>query len=699
VTEPTAQARDQPAAQPRDRPPAEPTVEREAGRARRAFPVWLPAVAGVVLVLALLVGGGAPQGSPAGVPDPGPLTGWGLPILRLAADLAAVTAVGLALAAAFLLPAPTVELRGERARDAGAVVWAALAEAVLAAVQVPLTLSNLLAEPPSAVLQPNLLSQFVTQTDVGRALVAQVILAAVSVVTAFLVESAGGAVWLLVLTLGCLVPQALAGHAASGAGHTLAVASLLVHVLAAALWAGGLLALVVAARRGVAGLRFAVPRFSTLALWCFSSVAVSGLVNAAVRLGSLGALVATQYGGLVLGKAGALLVLAAFGQRHRTRTVPGLLRRAEGRGLSGVPAFAAVAVAELAVMAATFGLAVALGRTPTPPQQPLPDDPGSQLLGFAMPPAPNPARLILAWTADGFALAVLAFGAALYAAGVLALRRRGDAWPLGRTLSWGTGLVVFAWATVGGLGVYSHVLFSAHMGAHMLVSMLTPILLVLGAPATLALRALPGPRVKGERGPRQLLLAVLHSRAVKVLANPVVAFVIFVGSLYLLYFSRLFPALMSNHLGHTVMQLHFLAAGMLFFYVVIGVDPSPRPVPPLAAVALLFLATALHAFFSLALMSSRAVLALDYFVSLHRPYMQDLLADQHLGGGLSWGLGEVPFVLVVGVVLVRWVRADDREARRRDRAADRAEATGTGVDELAAYNAYLASLEARSPRK
>lgn len=678
------------------------TVERRphrvAVRRRRAVPVWLPGVAVVVLVLALLVGGGAPQAPVPGIPDPGPVTGWGLPLLRLGSDLAAVVTVGLALAAAFLLPAPTPQLRGERARDAGAVVWAAVAQLVLVAAQVPLTLSNLLAEPPSAAFQSNQLSQFLTETDVGRALLAQMALAAVTAVTAFLVETVGGAVWLLVLALGCLVPQTLTGHAASSVGHTLAIGSLFVHVLAAALWAGGLFAMAVAARRGVAGLRFAVPRFSTLALWCFVAVAVSGVVNAALRLGSVEALFATQYGALVLGKAGALLILAAFGQRHRTRTVPGLLSRAESGGSGVVRAFAAVAVAELAVMSATFGLAVALGRTPTPPQQPLPADAGSQLLGFAIPAPPTPARLLLGWTADGFALVVLALAAALYAAGVLTLRRRDVAWPVGRIVAWGAGLLVFAWATVGGLGLYSHVLFSAHMGAHMLVSMLAPILLVLGAPVTLALRALPGPRVKGERGPRQLLLAALHSRLARVLTHPVVAFGIFVGSLYLLYFSGLYPALMTNHLGHTAMQLHFLAAGLLFFYVIIGVDPSPRRVHPLAAIVLLFGATALHAFFSLALMSTRTVLAVDYFGALSRPYAQDLLADQHLGGGLSWGLGELPIVLVLGVILVRWVRADDREARRSDRASDRAAATGTGVDELAAYNAYLADLNARSTR-
>jgi cytochrome c oxidase assembly factor CtaG/putative copper export protein len=662
-------------------------VTRATGSRRP--PVWLPAVAAAALVLALLAGGGAPQGTLPGIPDPGPVTGWGLPLVRLAADLAAVCAVGLALTAAFLLPASSAQLRGERARDAGGVVWPALAMVLLALVQIPLTLSNVLAEPLRAVLTPTLLSQFVTQTDLGRALAAQMVLAAALAVTAFLVESTAGAVWLLVLALACLVPQALVGHAASAVGHTLAVGSLLVHVLAASLWVGGLLGLAMAARRGIAGLRYAVPRFSTLALWCFTAVAVSGVVNAGVRLGSVDALLTTSYGGLVLAKAGALLVLAAFGRRQRSLIVPGLVR-----GSTPV-AFAKVAVPELAVMAATFGLAVALGRTPTPWVPPLPDDPGSQILGFAMPAAPTAARLALGWTADGFAIVILAFGVALYSAGVLKLRRRGDRWPIGRSVAWGAGWLVFAYATVGGAGLYSHVLFSVHMVAHMLVAMLAPLLLAAGAPATLALRALPGPRVKGERSPRQLLLGALHSRVARVLTHPVVAFAIFVGSIYALYFSSLFPWLMSGHLGHTVMQVHFLFAGFLFFYVIMGVDPRPRPIHPLLAVGLLFVATALHAFFSLALMSAREVLAQSYFASLQRPYAQDLLADQHLGGGLSWGLGELPIVLVLGIVLVRWVRADDREARRSDRAADRAAETGA-VDDLAAYNAYLASLNARS---
>jgi putative copper resistance protein D len=673
-------------------PPAATAADQAPAPARRALPVWLPAVAGAAMLAALVAGGGAPQPALAGLPDPGPVTGWGLPLLRLVADLAAVAAVGLALAAALLLPAPTRTLRGERARDAGAVAWAAFALAAAAAAQVPLAVSNALAVPPSAALDPALIGQYLTTTDAGRALGAQVVLAAVTAGTALMVEEVRGALWLLALTLACLVPPALVGHAAGSSGHTLAIASLLVHVLAASLWAGGLLALAVAARRGVAGLRFALPRFSTLALWCFAGVAVSGMVSAGVRLGSIGALFTTSYGALVLAKTGALLALAAFGQRHRTRVLPALGRAGADGEPRLLPPFARLAVVELAVFAATFGIAVALGRTSPPPLAPLPADPGSQLLGFPMPPAPSPSRLLLGFTPDGFAIALLTLGVALYAAGVRALHRRGDRWPVGRTVAWGLGWAVFAWATLGGLGLYSHVLFSAHMSAHMIVSMLVPILLVLGAPVTLALRALPGPRVKGEQGPRQLLLGAVHSRPARVLTHPVVAFAIFIGSIYGLYFTDLFPLLMGNHLGHTLMLVHFLLAGGLFFYVLTGVDPSPRPLPPIAAVAVLFLATALHSFFSLALMSGREVLAADYFGALQRPYLQDLLADQRFGGGLSWGLGEVPIVVVLAVIVVRWARADDREARRRDRAADRA---GEGHDDLAAYNSYLASLNAR----
>jgi putative copper resistance protein D len=313
-------------------------------------------------------------------------------------------------------------------------------------------------------------------------------------------------------------------------------------------------------------------------------------------------------------------------------------------------------------------------------------------------------RILDHWTLDPLPFVLTVWAVGLYLWGVLALRRRGDRWPAGRSVCWALGLAVFAWSTFGGLGLYSHVLFSAHMVAHMLLSMVAPIGLVLGAPVTLALRALPGPRVPGEASPRGMLAAALHSTPVRVLSHPLVALALFTGSLYGLYFTGIFPALMSNHLGHVVMEFHFLAVGSLFFWVLVGIDPTPRRLPPIARVGLLFAAMPFHAFFSVALMSSAALIAPGYYRRMDRPYWTDLLGDQQLGGGIGWAMGELPIVLVLAAVFVQWVRADAREARRFDRAADRAAARGadrssTGApadDELARYNAYLARLHRRS---
>jgi putative copper resistance protein D len=221
--------------------------------------------------------------------------------------------------------------------------------------------------------------------------------------------------------------------------------------------------------------------------------------------------------------------------------------------------------------------------------------------------------------------------------------------------------------------------------------MVAPILLVLGAPMTLALRTLPGPRVPGETSPRQLLLGLLRSRVVAFLTLPVVAAVIFTGSFYVIYFTGLFPALMTSHLGHAFMEVHFLLSGCLFFYVVVGIDPGPRRLSHLVRMFLMAFVMPFHAFFSIAVMSGSTVLGRSYWEILHRTYNTDLMHDQFVGGGLSWAFGEIPIIIVMGAVFVQWVRSDFRDARRIDRAAARAEAAGV-EDEHAAYNAYLARL-------
>jgi putative copper resistance protein D len=663
-------------------------ADNDAAVSRPELWRWVAGVALVtvsVLVVVLLAGGGAPQPVPAGLPDSGPVTGWGLPSVRLLTDLAGLATVGLLLAAGLLLSSPETTLAASPARAATLAGRVAAVWLLAVVVEVVLTVSDIIGITPAQATEATVLRSFLGQTSQGRALLVQIALLIVVAGLARAAASPRGAVLALAVALVAMTPPALAGHAASSGSHELAVASLLVHLSAASLWVGGLAALtwVAAVARAPEGLRLAVPRFSTLAACCFAAVAVSGVVNAGVRLGGVAPLLSSAYGGLVLAKVAALCVLGGFGWWHRRRTVAAVA----GGGGSAMRQFVSVAAAELVVMAATVALAVGLSRTPTPVGDEAQPSPAAELLGFPLPGPPTAARMLFGWVPDGFALTFLVLAAGLYAAGVLALRRRGDRWPVGRSIAWTLGLAVFAWATVGGLGLYSHVLFSAHMISHMLLSMVAPIGLVLGAPVTLALRALPGPRARGEASPRGMLIAALHSPVVRLITHPLVAFALFVGSLYILYFTDLFATLMSHHLGHVAMEFHFLAVGTLFFWVLVGIDPGPRRLPPIARIALLFAAMPFHAFFSIAVMSGTVLLAPDYYRRLHRPYWTDLLADQHLGGGIGWAMGELPILLVLGAVFVQWARSDAREASRFDRTND---------DELDRYNTRLAQLEARS---
>jgi putative copper resistance protein D len=244
--------------------------------------------------------------------------------------------------------------------------------------------------------------------------------------------------------------------------------------------------------------------------------------------------------------------------------------------------------------------------------------------------------------------------------------------------------------TSSGLGRYMPAMFSMHMIAHMLLSMLVPILLVLGAPVTLALRALPTAGRNAPPGLREWLLAALHSRVSRVLTNPFVATALFIVGFYGLYFGGIFDAVVGSHAAHLAMNVHFLLSGYLFYWVVIGVDPTPRPLPPIAKLAMVFASLPLHAFFGVVLMGTNTAIGGDFYRSLALPWHTDLLADQRLGGAIAWAAGEVPLVVVLIALFVQWRRSDDRTARRLDRAADRDDDA-----DLNAYNAMLAELARR----
>ncbi|WP_211320968.1 cytochrome c oxidase assembly protein [Arthrobacter livingstonensis] len=315
-----------------------------------------------------------------------------------------------------------------------------------------------------------------------------------------------------------------------------------------------------------------------------------------------------------------------------------------------------------------------------------------------MPTAPPTVTSVLAWHPQPIpVLPVLAVVLLLgYTAALLVLRRRGVAWPVGRTLMWVAGVASILFVTATGIDGYGMELFSIHMIQHMALNMLCPVFLVLGAPVTLLLRVLPAGH--GRKGAvRRGLLLVLHSVPASVLTHPVVTFALFVMSLYGLYFTPLFDYLMGTWWGHNVMLIHFLLIGFLYFWGILGVDPSPRqagrglrsisgevlPVLELAAT------TPFHAFFGVVVMMSTTLLV--HFYATPMPGWNIMpLADQGVGGGIAWGFTEFPTLLVLGALVLKWQRSDARKTAAADRRAAR-----VGDVDLDDYNSYLQGLAVR----
>jgi putative copper resistance protein D len=341
-------------------------------------------------------------------------------------------------------------------------------------------------------------------------------------------------------------------------------------------------------------------------------------------------------------------------------------------------------------MALAFGVATALARSEPPVPETVADPSAAlSLTGYPVPPAPTALSWLTAWRVEWLFLATGLLAIGLYVAGVVRLRRRGDAWPVLRTLSWVVGWLLFVYATNGVLGIYGRVAFSWHMTLHMLEAMVVPIFLVLGAPVTLALRTVRARR-DGTLGPREMLLALLHSRFLAVVGNPVFAAVLFFMSLVVFYWTGLFQLALQTHTGHLLMTAHFVLTGYLFAWVLVGVDPGPKRWSPALRLVVLFATISFHAFFGVAMISGTTLLGGDFFPTVAIPWVTDRLADQRYGGGVAWAIGELPSLVLALTVAMQWFRTDSAESVRQDRRADR-----DGDAELKAYNERLAALARR----
>jgi len=277
-------------------------------------------------------------------------------------------------------------------------------------------------------------------------------------------------------------------------------------------------------------------------------------------------------------------------------------------------------------------------------------------------------RFLTAWTAEPWLVLGVVAVAALYLAGTVRLRRRGVAWPVGRTIAFGVGgLGSVVVATMSALGTYDDTLFTAHMVQHMILAMVAPVFLALGAPVTLLLRA-TGPRL------RHAVVAVLHSRVVRVLTWPPLVWAHFDALPFALYNTGWYEATLRSDGLHELLHVQFLAAGALFFWPLLGLDPLPRPLGYPARMLMTFLTLPFHAFLGLSLMMQDTVIARDWYAALGRTWGPTLRADQEMGGGLLWASGDLVGLLFFGTMFFQWQRAEERKARRDDRRLDREQA-------------------------
>ena len=547
---------------------------------------------------------------------------------------------------------------------------------LVSALYVIVQVSYLLDQSLAASLDLTVIRSYLTQTSLGKAYLIQII--GILILLLIPLRRLLGSYISLLIALIAITAPVFQSHGSSSGNHGLAIGALIIHVIALSFWVGGLFGLTQLSKQQKL---IALPRFSEIALWSAITVVISGAATAWTRLDSLQAW-QSKYGVITLVKISLAFTLVGFGALHRRWIIK-----------SDYPSVFRLITAEIGVMFTTVFVGSWLS-TVNPPEREIISSPALLVTGIEMPAPPTFSRVLLGYEADGLMLGLLIFLVALYIKGVVILTKRGDKWPVGRTVAFALGISAVDFATSGGLGLYSHFAFANHMMAHMVLGMIAPIGIVLGAPITLALRTLPLGRNQQESGIRGIFIELLHSKLSKFYTNPVVALAIFDGSLFALYFTPLFGNIMQGHSGHFFMSLHFLLAGFLFFQVLIGIDPLPRKVPHIAKIIVIFAAMSIHAFFSISVMSATTLLDNGYFELLQRPWATDLLADQKLGGSIGWAMGEVPILLALLATFLQWLKADKNEAARIDRAADRAAAMGED-DDLARYNNYLAQLNKR----
>lgn len=630
--------------------------------------------------------------------------------VKCAEYLALALAFGYALTLSLFQPGSgrtrghkSPRLSGVQDRQRRLAVLFTLGYALLLALGTYLTYAN-----ARGSMSPQQLGYFIWRTDLGRATVWALVFALLSAGIGALTRHLRGAGWLTALLALSVIALGFLGHAGNSTDHLNAVNAMIAHLLGVLTWLGPLLVFLAEAHRtDTATLATWLKRYSPWALFAILALVYSGIINAAIRLENPAQFVTTRYGWLVLLKALLTVAIAAIGYAQRRRALTPLVNTytsvARGDRMKGTVgpahahveraarrAFARLARVEVLIAAVILGASSALGRSEPPVPQYVPPETYRvlSLVGYEPPSGEfSLLSLVTVWQMDWMFTGVAALFAVLYLLGLARLRARGDHWPLSRTIFWLAGCLALFWVMSGGAAAFGRVRFDAHMTQHMALMVIVPPLLLLGAPVTMLSRAAT-PRSDGSRGMREWILAILHTRYATVVSSPPIAGFLFAGSLVLFYFTPFFTWAMFEHVGHLLMTVHFLLAGYLFAWVIIGIDPAQKPISPVLKLVTLLVTLTFHAFFGIAVVSATWLIGGDWYTLLNMFPRAELERQQFAGGSIMWGISEVPTAFYALIAGIQWSRSEERAARNYDRKAER-----DGGAELENYNAYLRALQ------
>jgi cytochrome c oxidase assembly factor CtaG len=611
---------------------------------------------------------------------PGALTANLSAVLQLAALVASTVCVGAATYSLF------VKRRVGRDRmlldygsDLKIVRGSSLVWLCAAICLVPVDAADSSGLPIERLLTPGALPYLVEATYLPRAWIAVVICAGAAFAVSMLANKWTSLVFILGASVVGVLAPVIVNQVLVGPNHDFGGDAAIIGTAVMAVVFGLLLVFVfrLVSGKGIAsssGVRF----FRAVAVGWGILVVATAIVCAFELAG--GGLFATSTGDLFAVRF-FLLAVIGFSVWRAWRV------RGDGLGV-GTKVIPWLVTASLAGVA-SLGVVEAMTKI-APPVYFVPTSVSQVFLGYNVSAAPTAWVLSLDWRVNILFLALGVGGVGLYWYGYFRLRRRGDAWPAGRVVSWTSGWLVIVYVTSSGIGRYSTAQFSTHMILHMSLNMLGPILLVMGGPITLALRVSPAHKPSQPAGLHEWINAVMGWPFLRHLYNPLFVWIEFVGSYWLLYFTNIFNLALRYHWAHQLLDLQFVFIGYLFYGLVIGVDKPPRSLPHIGKLGLVFAAMPFHAFFGVIVMSQSTIIAKEFYNYLDLSWMTNLKSDQYLGGGIAWAAGELPLIVVIIALVTQWAKQDARLAKRTDRHLD------SGIDDsFEAYNAMLTGLANR----